>query len=74
MNLSEIQQKDIISIKDGRKIGRIIDAEISNTGNIEYLILEQPRNIKSLFSNSEEIKISFKDIEKIGSDVILVNI
>ena len=74
MNLSEIQQKDIISIKDGRKIGRIIDAEISTNGNIEYLILEQPRNIRSLFNNSDEIKISFKDIEKIGSDVILVNI
>ena len=49
MNLSEIQQKDIISIKDGRKIGRIIDAEISTTGNIEYLILEQPRNIRTIF-------------------------
>ena len=73
MNLSDLQQKDIISLKDGKKIGNIIDAEISQTGTITSLVVEQPKNIKSFFNSKDEIKISFKDIEKIGSDVILVN-
>lgn len=73
MNLSDLQQKDIISLKDGKKIGKIIDAEISQTGTITYLVVEQPKNIRSFFNSKDEIKISFKDIEKIGSDVILVN-
>jgi YlmC/YmxH family sporulation protein len=74
MNLSELQTKDIISLKDGRKIGRIIDAEINENGSIKNLIIEENHNIKNFFSRSEDIKISFESIEKIGSDVILVKI
>ena len=74
MNLSELQTKYIISLKDGRKIGRIIDVEINENGSIRYLVIEQNHNIKNFFSRSEDIKISFESIEKIGSDVILVKI
>ena len=74
MFLSDMQNKDIISVKDGRKIGHIIDAEINNEGNIIYLVIEPKRNLKKIFGSSQETKISFKDISKIGEDVILVNI
>ena len=74
MNLSELQTKDIISLKDGRKIGRIIDVEINENGSIRYLVIEQTHNIKNFFSRGDDIKVSFESIEKIGSDVILVNI
>ena len=74
MYLSDMQNKDIVSVKDGRKIGHIIDAEINNEGNIVYLVIEPKRNFKKIFSSSQETKISFKDISKIGEDVILVNI
>ena len=74
MNLSELQTKDIISIKDGRKIGRIIDVEITTSGNINYFIIETHHNIRNFFSRSEETKIPYTAIEKIGSDVILVNL
>ena len=39
MFLSELQSKDIISTKDGRRLGRIIDAEINNQGQIITLVL-----------------------------------
>ena len=39
MFLSDLQSKDIISVKDGRRIGRIVDAEINNQGRIIYLII-----------------------------------
>ena len=74
MFLSELQNKDIISTKDGRRIGRIIDAEINNQGRIIYLIVEQKKNFKKFMMSSGETKISFDDISKIGEDVILVNI
>lgn len=74
MFLSELQNKDIISTKDGRKIGRIIDAEINTQGRIIYLIAESKRNFKKIMIASPETKISFDDITKIGEDVILVNI
>lgn len=73
MYLSELQNKDIISLKDGRKLGRIIDAEINPQGQIIFLIIETRRSIKKLFSHQEENKISYDDISKIGEDVILIN-
>ena len=74
MFLSDMQNKDIISVKNGRKIGHIIDAEINNEGNIIYLVIEPKRNLRKILGSSQETKISFKDISKIGEDVILVNI
>lgn len=73
MFLSELQTKDLISIKDGRRIGRIIDAEINNDGHLIYLIIEEKKNFRKMISNSET-KVEFTKITKIGADVILVDI
>lgn len=74
MFLSDLQNKDIISIKDGRRIGRIIDAEINNQGRIINLIVEEKRNFKNIMKQGADTKISFDEISKIGEDVILVNL
>lgn len=74
MFLSELQNKDIISTKDGRRIGRIIDAEINNQGRIIFLMVEPKKNFKKFMIPNPETKISFDDISKIGEDVILVNL
>ena len=74
MFLSELQSKDIISTRDGRRIGRIVDAEVNNQGRIIQLIVEQKKNFKKFMMSAAETKISFDDISKIGEDVILVNI
>lgn len=73
MFLSDLQTKDIISIKDGRRIGKIIDAEINTEGHLEYLIIEEKKNFKKLMSSGTDAKISFSKITKIGEDVILVD-
>ena len=73
MYLSELQSKDIISLKDGRKLGRIIDAEINPQGQIIFLVIESRRSFKKIFSHQEESKISYDSITKIGEDVILIN-
>ena len=33
MHLSDLQNKDIVNIKDGKKIGNIVDVTIDNNGN-----------------------------------------
>ena len=73
MRLSELQSKKIINIIDGKSIGNIIDINIQENGNIESLVLESTR---SFFSLNKELDtyISWKDITKIGEDVILVKI
>ena len=73
MRLSDLQQKDIVSL-DGKRLGRIIDAEISEDGHIIRLIVEEKAHLRSFFNNSGEVSIYFTDIKKIGSDVILVDL
>ncbi len=74
MFLSDLQTKDIISTKDGRRIGRIVDAEITSTGEIIYLIIEEKKSFKRMMIASNDSKVSFTNIIKIGEDVILVDI
>ena len=72
MNLSDLQNKDLINIVDGKKIGNIIDARFNvETGIIEKLIIEPSKSLFSLKNNS--LELSYCDITKIGEDVILVN-
>ena len=72
MRLSEIQNKDVINLNTGMKIGNIIDIKInSESGKIESLILER-KKFSSIFNSNDEIEIYWTLINKIGEDVILV--
>lgn len=72
MRLSDLQHKDVVNMLDGKKIGNIIDVSIDNDGRMSGLIVEKNRFLISMFTNKNEIEISWKQIEKIGEDVILV--
>lgn len=72
MNLSDFQNKDVISMKNGKKIGNIIDCRIDPDSGIILSFLIEP--FKGVFSfKSEKQEILFKNISKIGEDVILVD-
>lgn len=71
MNLSDLQNKDIVNMLDGKKIGNIIDARFNITnGHIEKLIIEPSKSLFSIKNNSFEI--DYDKIKKIGEDVILI--
>ena len=72
MYLSELQNKDIISVKTGVNLGRIVDVEVSSEGRIISFIAEEKKFFRKVLKNSE-INFTFNDITKIGTDVILVN-
>lgn len=73
MRLSELQSKTIVSVTDGKNVGNIIDVNIMMDGHIEYLIIESGRSFLN-FNRDDGTKIMWKDITKIGEDVILVNL
>ncbi len=73
MRLSDLQNKDIVNIDDGKKIGNIIDVVIDKEGNMQSLIVQKSKFITNIFSNKDEIEVRWKQIEKIGEDVILVS-
>ena len=75
MKLSELAKKDIINIKDGKRIGKIVDVEFDiNNGYMIRFIIESSNIIKSIFSSGDELTIKFSQIKKLGEDVILIDI
>lgn len=75
MRLSDLQSKDIVNVADGKNIGNIIDVKINEeSGLIEALVIEPNRNFFSFKNKGTDTEINWKNITKIGEDVILVNI
>ena len=74
MRLSDLQNKTIINLVDGKDIGNIIDLEINEDGTNKGLIVEKHKFLISSLSNKKEILIKWEEIKKIGEDVILVSI
>ena len=70
MRLSELQQKEIINISNGKRIGIIVDVVVDTSGNIQKLVLEEKRGRK--FSK-EEYEILWSQIVKVGDDIILID-
>lgn len=73
MYLSELQNKEIISLISGQNLGHVVDIEIDNKGLVVSFIVENRKIFKRGLS-SGEIVFKYSDIEKIGKDVILVRV
>ena len=69
--LSNLQDKDVVNLFDGKKIGVIIDVNIDGKGRIIELYVQRKRFF--IFSTSA-VTIKWEQIDKIGKDVILVNV
>ncbi len=73
VKISEFQIKDVVNVADGKKLGNIDDIEINlSTGKIEAIVISSGGRVLGFFGKDEEIVITWKNILKIGHDVILV--
>jgi YlmC/YmxH family sporulation protein len=73
VKVTEFQVKDIVNVSDGKRLGNIEDFEINlNTGKIEAVVIGSAGKVLGFFGKEEEIVIPWKNILKIGEDVILV--
>ena len=74
MNLSDLQDKELIDISSGKRLGNIIDIIISMKGEVQKLVLEDKKGNRKIFGGTkEELTISWNKIKKIGDDIILVD-
>ena len=71
-SLNAMRNMEVIDISTGTKIGFIKDFKINCDDN-KIISLILPGEIKSWFGKEDEKEILWKDIIKIGTDVILVN-
>lgn len=75
MRLSDLQNKDIVNMVDGKNVGNIIDVKIDEaTGNIVSFIIEPNKTFFSFFNRGNDTEIGWQSISKIGKDVILVKL
>lgn len=75
MKLSDLQSKYIVNVRDGKHIGSIIDVRIDEkNGGIISLIIEPNKSFFSFSKGKIDTEIRWNSIEKIGEDVILVNL
>lgn len=73
VKISEFQIKDVVNVSDGKKLGNIGDIDINvTTGKIEAIIISGNGRVLGFFGKDEDISIPWKNILKIGHDVILV--
>ena len=73
IKISEFQIKDVVNVADGKRLGNIADIEINlTTGKIEAVVISGSGRVLGFFGKDEDIVIPWKNIIKIGQDVILV--
>lgn len=73
--LSSFTKKEIVNVKDGRRLGFLTDVEVDlDTGHVEAIAVSVPMKILPMGSDCRELVIPFEKIKKIGEDIILVNV
>ena len=67
----ELQSKEVVSLGDGRKLGRIVDLNFCfPEGRVTAIVV--PGERCGLLKPAAEVVIDFCQIQKIGEDVILI--
>lgn len=74
LTFSELRQKEVINICDGRRLGRICDIVFDYPKRIITGIVVPGCRRGGFFRSSPELFISMGCITKIGEDVILVDL
>ncbi len=73
LRISDLRHKDIINNIDGKRLGFIRDVELNlREGRIDALIIPSENRLIGLLSRAEDINVLWPQIQKIGVDVILI--
>lgn len=72
---SELRMKDVINVVDGRRLGLIGDLELDlEQGAIRAVVVPGMSRFMGIFGRDRDTVIEWQQIQKIGQDVILVEI
>lgn len=75
MRIYDFRQKEVINLLDGTRLGYVFDAVINvETGQVEALIIPGQGKVLGLFGKDNEYVIPWDRIQKIGDDIVLVNL
>ena len=75
IKISELKSLDVINIATGKKLGYVKDIELDlEAGYVTAIVLPGENNFFKIFFKNEDYIIPWENIEKIGDDVVLVNL
>lgn len=75
INAASIRDREVINIRDGRRLGIVADVEIDfGQGKITSIIIPGTGKFLGLFGGDNDIVVPWSCIKKVGVDVILVDI
>lgn len=75
IKFSKLRQKEVVNIMDGARLGIICDLVLDEcTGKICAIVVPGQSRFSFFFKGDRDSVIPFKNIVKIGEDVILVEI
>jgi YlmC/YmxH family sporulation protein len=70
---TEFQMKDVVNVGDGKRLGNVGDLDVNlETGKIDAIVISTSSKRFSFLGREEQIVIPWRNIVKIGTDVILV--
>lgn len=71
--ISEFQSKEVVNVENGKLLGHIGDLDVNmTTGKIEHLVIPGAGKMLGLFGRESDVVIPWRNIVRIGDDVILV--
>jgi YlmC/YmxH family sporulation protein len=75
MKSSDFRQKEVINIRDGKRLGVIVDMEFDlNVGRVTAVVVPGPSRWLGFVKSDNDLVIPWENIRKIGDDVILVDV
>ena len=76
ISTQDLKSKEVINIYDGKSLGFVYDIEVNlEKGIIEGIIVPVQKSFFSFFGKGDrDYVIKWKDIKRIGDDVILVDV
>lgn len=70
----ELREREVINVADGKRLGRVIDMAFTCNGKVVGIIVPGEKKLLRNISGCENIFIPWKNVMKIGDDVVLVNL
>ena len=75
MRICELREKEVINICNCQCLGFVIDVDIDEcTGDVRALIIPRCGKFFGMFGKENDLIIPWKQIVRIGPDIILVEI
>jgi len=73
VTFTELKQKDVVNVRDGRRLGKPIDIVLNETACVEALVVPLPCSFLNLLKQEKEgYLVPWNRVMRIGDDVILV--